>query len=117
MKIKLMEMANLTKRGTGLPVNLWVDGGGIKRRISHSSYRLKMQNGYGDRASKDELVPISIDKVNPDLLIDTKLMIKQRDFKLVQKFIIEHYDDFDLFIRGEIDEDELKDRVYTKVGV
>ena len=35
-----------------------------------------------------------------------KLQIKKKDFKLVQEFIKRHFNDFDLFIKGEIDEEK-----------
>lgn len=110
----LFEMANLPKYRTGLPVNMWVDGGGIDRPLRHSNYRLKIQNGYGDKAKPEELIPVSIDKDNPKLLKDVELKIKKKDLNIIYQFIKDHFDDFDEFVKGNIDEDDLKQKLYLK---
>lgn len=116
---ELFEMANLTKALTGLPVNLWMDSSGIERGTKHNSFRLKMQNDYGDKASPSELIPVSIDKDNPEILINTQLNIKKKDFKKVADFIVHNYDLLSAHVRGELDDvqliDALKER--QKVGV
>lgn len=110
--LNLFEMANLPKYKTGLPMNMWIDGGGIDRPLRHSNYRVKIQNGYGDKAKLSELISISIDPIEPKILTNTKILIKKKDLKIIFDFIKKHYNDFDEFIKGNIDEDDLKERLY-----
>lgn len=106
-KYKLIEMANLAKRRTKLPVNIWVDEVGNNRKVKHDDIRLKIQNDYGERAN-DNLIPVSIDNKNPEVLAG-KLDIDIKDFQIIQKWIIENYDILVQHWEGEIDTDELKD--------
>ena len=106
-KEKLIEMANLAKRRTKLPVNVWIDEVGSNRNVPHDDPRLKIQNDYGERANEN-LIPVSIDKENP-IVLEGKLEIDNKDFKIIQKWIIENYKDLMRHWNGELDTDDLKD--------
>lgn len=106
-KEKLIEIANLAKRRTKLPVNVWIDEVGSNRNVPHDDPRLKIQNDYGERANEN-LIPVSIDKENP-IVLEGKLEIDNKDFKIIQKWIIENYKDLMRHWNGELDTDDLKD--------
>ena len=63
---------------TNLPITLWL-------KYNDNQKIIYMQNNYND------LVPIRIDKDNPQLLEEVKLNVKEKDFKKVLKFIKEKY--------------------------
>lgn len=107
----LNEMSNFRKRITGLPVNLSLQiETDDDKKYPHNVPRLKFQNNTADRiTSKADLIPISIDKENPVVLID-----KPYDsiiYKQVRQWIIINYDALIQFWKQEIDEFELKDKI------
>lgn len=107
----LNEMSNFRKRITGLPVNLSLQiETDDDKKYPHNVPRLKFQNNTADRiTSKADLIPISIDKENPVVLID-----KPYDsiiYKQVRQWIIINYDALIQFWKQEIDEFELKDKL------
>lgn len=109
MKIDPVTIWELSKRKTGLPVNLClVDNHSIKEFDKHS---LIMQNYYNDSVL-GEFVYISIDKKTPQLLVDAKLNISKSDFTKIKSFIKKYYNDFYEYITDSIDIDELKRRIY-----
>lgn len=105
----ITEMSNFKKRITGLPVNLSLQiETDEDKQYPHNLPRLKFQNNTADRVTgRTDLIPVSIDKTNPQVLInkpyDTQI------FKLVRKWIIANYDALMQFWNQEIDEFELKD--------
>lgn len=109
---KLIEMANLAKRRTKLPVNVWVDEVGSNRNVPHDEPRLKIQNDYSERANEN-LIPISISDIEPKVL-EGKLEIDKKDFQIIQKWIIKNYNDLINHWNGEIDTDDLKDILREK---
>lgn len=106
----LVEMSNLIKRKTGLPVIIWVDDIGDNRNNKHFEPRIKMQNDYGDRANSNT-ISVSINKIEPRILAG-ELNIKQSDFRLVQKWIINNYEPLMQYWKGEIDIEDFKDKVF-----
>ena len=110
----LMEMANLDKELTGLKVNLWIDSSGQKRNIKHSPYRIKMQNNYRRLVDSSDMIPISIDKDNPQNIDNVKLKIKTKDYNEVKQFIIDNYSDLCLLIQNKITDRELIHRLEQK---
>lgn len=107
----LNEMSNFRKRITGLPVNLSLQiETDDDKKYPHNVPRLKFQNNTADRiTSKADLIPMSIDKENPVVLID-----KSYDsiiYKQVRQWIIINYDALIQFWKQEIDEFELKDKL------
>lgn len=83
----LNEMANVSKRTTGLPMCIWVLS---EIPVEHNLPRLKFQNNYSDKVQPKEMIPVSISD-NPVLLIkNLKLKISSRDFELLRKWIIKN---------------------------
>ena len=107
----------LSKNKTGLPVELCVidineDYQDDDYKVSVDDYpsRLIMQNYYED-STKKELVHISVEEDNPHLFKD-ELNISEVDFKKVQEFIRNHYNDFQQYFNDEIDIEKLRKIVY-----
>lgn len=107
----------LSKDKTGLPVDLCVidineDYQDDDYKVSVDDYpsRLIMQNYYED-STKKELVHISVEEDNPHLFKD-ELNISEVDFKKVQEFIRNHYNDFQQYFNDEIDIEKLRKIVY-----
>ena len=102
-------MSNLYPKHTGLPYILMVDclGAAGNRR---NTPRLKVQNVKGDKAV-DDTFEISISK-NPEILSGECKIGK--DLNAVKQYIADHYDDFIAHWNHEIDEDELKERLYIR---
>lgn len=81
----LYEMANVSSEESGLPVNIQIDEQGKYRKNKHTFPRLKIQNDYGSRPNSSNLIPVSIES-SPKVPAG-KLDIKNKDFKIIQKFI------------------------------
>ena len=101
-------MANLYPKRTGLPYLIWVDNLGSARKGRHNQPRLKVQNTKGDKVVDDTFV-MSISR-NPGLLAGRCKIGK--DLNLIKNYIAQHYDDLIAHWNQEIDEDELKERLY-----
>ena len=104
-------MANLYPKRTGLPVVLWVDNVGVNRNVEHNKPRIKVQNTLGDKVV-DDTFTLSLEK-NPVVLAG-KNKLNSKVFKQVLNYVKDHLDDFLASWYQEIDEDELKDRLYIK---
>ena len=107
----LYEMSNFRKHITGLPVNLSLQiETDEEKQYQHNLPRLKFQNNNSDRiTSKSDLIPVSIDPKNPEVLIDKEY--NKKYFEEVKKWIIKNYDLLIQFWNQEIDEFELKDKL------
>lgn len=106
---KFCEMSNFRKKITGLPVNLSLQiETDEEKNYQHNLPRLKFQNNTADRVTSNaDLIPVSIDPFNPQVLVDKKY--DRKIFKLVKDWIILNYDSLIKFWNQEIDEFELKD--------
>ena len=77
---------NLSKRKSGLPMNL----------VFYCSYLLDrdnilfFQNDYG-KLNYSNMIMISVDKENPQVLVNRKINIKEEDMILLKNFIKKHY--------------------------
>ena len=77
---------NLSKKKSGLPMNL----------VFYCSYLLDrdnilfFQNDYG-RLNYNNMIMMSVDKENPQILVDRKINIKEKDMMLLKKFIKKYY--------------------------
>ena len=84
---QLFEMSKLTKRDTGLPVDIWVDEGRTFTRSGHGK-RIKIQATKGDPNSRNWLaVTVSPD---PDIPRDQKKVkhdLTAKDLNKVKQFI------------------------------
>ena len=105
----MYEMSNFRKCVTGLPVNLSLQiETDEEKQYQHNLPRLKFQNNTADKVtSKADLIPVSIDRENPEVLIDKPY--NKNYFKEVRLWIIRNYDALIQFWNQEIDEFELKD--------
>lgn len=111
----LYEMNNFRKKITGLPVNLSLQiQTDEEKRYQHNLPRLKFQNNIADTVtSKQDLIPVSIDPINPEVLIDKPYNTKY--YRIVRKWIIDHYDLLIKFWNQEIDEFDLKDALQSEM--
>ena len=107
----LYEMSNFRKNITGLPVNLSLQiETDEEKSYKHNKPKLKFQNNNSDRiTSRADLIPISIDKTNPEVLIDKPY--NKAYYKTVREWIIQNYEALMQFWHQEIDEFELKDKL------
>jgi len=76
-----MEMANLRKDETNLPVNVWLDESGKDRPVKHNSPRIKVQINKRSSTNVRMMYPVSICD-EPDFLISPK---GDKDFDLTTK--------------------------------
>lgn len=80
------EMANIKKKRSNLPVDIWVDDTG--NSYQHSSARIKFVNQKGITANSRNMVPMSISD-SPEILIDDLSFIKlsQHDINKIKLFV------------------------------
>ena len=91
---ELFEMSNVRKIDTRLPVNIWLDDHGVSRNNTHNLPRIKFQANKADKVN-GKGIPISIDKVKPEILIDNyKDFTELNNYEIgqVKNFIIRNYD-------------------------
>lgn len=87
----MTEMSNLSKKRTHLPMIIWVEAG--IRNLKHNKPRMKFVNSTNDKLTDSELIPISISKDNPEILVnDVKLKISNKDLEILKQWIIKNYD-------------------------
>ena len=87
----MTEMSNLSKKRTQLPMIIWVEAG--IRNLKHNVPRMKFVNSTNDKLTDSDLIPISISKDNPEILVDgVKLKISNKDLDILKKWIIKNYD-------------------------
>lgn len=111
----LYEMSNFRKKITRLPVNLSLQiQTDEEKRYQHNLPSLKFQNNTADTVtSKQDLIPVSIDPINPEVLIDKPY--NKKYYRIVRKWIIDHYDLLIKFWNQEIDEFDLKDALQAEM--
>lgn len=80
------EMANIKKKRSKLPVDIWVDDTG--NSYQHSSARIKFANQKGITANSRNMVPMSISD-SPEILISNLSSIKlsQNDINEIKLFV------------------------------
>ena len=101
------EMTNLYPERTGLPVLLWVYSPG--RAGKEKIPAVRVQNVKGNRAANDAFT-LSLER-EPKILSGS-CALGVEDFRRVIQFVKEHRSDFLAHWNQEIDEDELKARLY-----
>lgn len=77
----LLEMANVSKRVSGLPYDMWIDSNGCLRNTQHNIPRVKIH-------VDDELIPVSISD-DPQILVKNKTINK---WSWIRKYIIAYKD-------------------------
>lgn len=113
MRDWIYSMSNLSKRGSGLPVNLWLDEGKTYVKGKHSK-RVKFQLDYGNKISKN-YASMTLDGEVVDDTFDERLSeLKLKDIRQVSTFVknnsyalnhlsdndITTYDFFEIMIKG-----------------
>ncbi len=97
---------NLSKRKSGLPMNL----------VFYCSYLLDrdnilfFQNDYG-KLNYNNMIMMSVDKYNPQLLVDRKINIKEEDMILLKNFIKKHYKTITYYNNDKIYDAEIFDLI------
>lgn len=95
----LLEMANLSKSDTSLPMVIWIQ---TKQPMKHNTPRMKFANNYSNNMLAKDLVPISISD-NPQILSKgTRLKISNSDFEKLRQWIIRNKDGLLKVWNGEI---------------
>lgn len=97
---------NLSKKKSGLPMNL----------VFYCSYLLDrdnilfFQNDYG-KLNYNNMIMMSVDKENPQVLVDRKINIKEEDMVLLKKFIKKHYKKITDYNNDELYDTEIFDLI------
>ena len=97
---------NLSKKKSGLPMNL----------VFYCSYLLDrdnilfFQNDYG-RLNYNNMIMMSVDKENPQVLVDRKINIKEEDMILLKNFIKKHYKTITDYNNDELYDAEIFDLI------
>jgi hypothetical protein len=109
--VSLNEMANILKRDSGLPVNIWVDNSGKDRLNKHSPDRIKFQNNKGNSVQPNTLIPISVHDSMVVFSDDNNIKITSHELSLIRKFIEVNIELVVQLIHKEIKPEEFKKRV------
>lgn len=105
----MLEMSNFGQKHTNLPMVVWIES---CRQTEHNTPRMKFANSYSQRFIPKDLIPISIDKENPEILVDGfKLQIKNKDIEKLKQWIRDHYEDLMKFWNYEIDAAEFSQNI------
>ena len=97
---------NLSKRKSGLPMNLLF----YCKYIIDRDNILFFQNDYG-KLNYNNMIMMSVDKENPQVLVDRKINIKEEDMILLKKFIKKHYKTITDYNNDEIYDAEIFDLI------
>ena len=97
---------NLSKKKSGLPMNL----------VLYCSYLLDrdnilfFQNDYG-KLNYNNMIMMSVDKENPQVLVDRKINIKEEDMIFLKNFIKKHYKTITDYNNDELYDAEIFDLI------
>ena len=105
-------MSNLYPSKTGLPVCVWVDTVGSERNVPHNIPRIKVQNTKGNRVDKDQYFVMSISQ-DPEVLAG-ECELQSKDRKQIEDWIKKYEDVLIKHWYQLIDDDDLREIVYTK---
>lgn len=95
----LLEMANLSKSDTSLPMVVWIQ---VKQPLKHNTPRIKFANNHSDSMLPQDLVPVSISK-DPQILVgNVKLKISNKEFEELRQWIIRNLSNLLKVWNGEI---------------
>jgi hypothetical protein len=86
----LMEMSKLTKKNTGLPVDIWIDEGRTFTRNGHEK-RIKFQ---GDKSDPDthNWIPLTVSD-NPEIPIkNVKHDLTEQELNTIKLFVVTNLD-------------------------
>lgn len=94
----LYEMANLTKKKTGLSVDIWSEHKGSSRNVSHNSPRIKLSNN-------EMSIVISIAK-NPLILALPSGLSRKEAYRIFKDGIEYIKNNYDIFLNHYNDVDD-----------
>lgn len=97
---------NLSKKKLGLPMNLVFCCSYILDRDNI----LFFQNDYG-KLNYNNMIMMSVDKENPQVLVDRKINIKEEDMILLKNFIKKHYKTITDYNNDELYDAEIFDLI------
>ena len=103
----LFEMANIQKKLTNLPVNVWVDEKGAFRDTPHNLPRIKFQNNKSNKVV-GEGISISISEDPKILIKDYETELNSYEIGQIKNFIKRNLNMLIKHWNQEIDTDELK---------
>ena len=113
----LFEMANLSKRFTGLEVIIWLQISNPQSTGKHNLPRIKFQNNTSDKGQLEEGIPMSISDTPEILLKADKLntvKLSSKQVNAVKAWVKEHKDLLISYWNGELATDELVDKIKNK---
>ena len=101
----LVEMVDLSKNLTNLPVIVWVDG---PRNVPHGD-RIKFANDYTNKLTGVELIPMKINDGKVPEKLQHKVKIKNKDVDLVSQWLSLNAELILKYMHGDVNtEDFLK---------
>lgn len=93
-------LAWLSRKHTGLPMVVMID---VKDGENKNIPRLLFNDAVRDSWEWETLLPISLDKENPELILEDKpLNLSNNDISILKAWIIKYYDDLMKVWNGEI---------------
>ena len=84
--LHLQEMANVRKKQTGLPVNIWIDEAETYKKGKYSKF-IKFQMDKGLKF-KEPTCPMLLDGTIPEKIMQGQCFISKSEIKEIQTFVI-----------------------------
>ena len=105
---RVADMARFSQQESGLPCIIWVNPDLGNNTGKHNMPRIKFQNDTAKSLHVDNMIPISIDRDNPKVLIkNPKISFNAETINKIQQWIRINYDVLIKYYRNEIFEGEL----------
>lgn len=84
--LHLQEMANVRKKQTGLPVNIWIDEAETYKKEKYSKFiKFQMDKGLN---FKEPTCPMLLDGTIPEKVLQGQCFISKSEIKEIQTFVI-----------------------------
>jgi ribosome-associated translation inhibitor RaiA len=106
----MLEMANLRKKETGLPFNIWIQQSSKRGQQQHGPYRVKVQGNNGDSFQSNSTVSVEI---HPNGTIkkihssDKKMKtFVQSEINKLEKYLTQNKELLDRYFAGELSSTE-----------
>ena len=97
-------LASISKQNTGLPMTILID---VKDLGNKNPPRLLFNDSYDESWQWETLVPISLDKENPQILLDNyHTILSEHAISVLKKWIKSHYEGLMKVWNCEISESE-----------
>ena len=105
---RVADMARFSQQHSGLPCIIWVNPDVGNNTGKHYMPRIKFQNDTAKSLHVDNMIPISIDRDNPKVLIkNPNISFNAETINKIQQWIRINYDVLIKYYRNEIFEGEL----------